>query len=221
MNLLGIDASSQNISLSVMLEGKIKVDFNQRIDFGASELTVYIDKALKKLSLKISDFDAFVLGSGPGSFTGLRISFAVIKAFALTTRKPIIALDSLLSCAYPLREKYEKIAVICDARKNLIYFSSFTFKKGNFKKKSKVSLLSLKQLAKKKDHIFITYDSHLRKELQAAYPRIEVYSKDIYPKIKNLMHLAGDYYQRKKFTPLKRLEPLYIHPKTCQIRKKK
>ena len=220
MNLLGFDASSANLSLSIMKKGRIVYDFNRRLKFGASKLITYIDKALKATSLKLKDFDAFVVGAGPGSFTGLRISHSIIKALSYSTNRPIITIGSFFACAYLFCQKLERIAVIADARRNLIYFSSFKCKNNKLKREVREKLISLEELTNK-DFTFITYDQHLRKQILQNNSRINFYSKDIYPKARHLLELAKEKYNKSEFVAVEKLEPLYIHPKTCQIRKKK
>ena len=43
----------------------------------------------------LTDLDAFVVVSGPGSFTGLRVGLSAVKAMAEATDKPIITLSRL------------------------------------------------------------------------------------------------------------------------------
>ena len=169
----------------------------------------------------MSTIDAFVIGSGPGSFTGLRISFSVIKAFMMAKKKPAIAIPSFYSCAYPLRNKADRIAVVSDARRNLIYLSCFRTKNGNLTKEGKEKLITLDELNKiDKKYLLVTYDSHLRDKILSLNSKVNFYSKNVYPKAKYLIPLAELYYNKVKFTALEKLEPLYLHPKTCQVRKR-
>ena len=221
MNLLAIEASSENISLAIKYRGKIICDFNRKIQFGASLLIQWLDKALKKNRLELKDLDAFVVGSGPGSFTGLRISFSLIKAFMLAMQKPAIMVGSFFSCAQSLKNNPQKLAVIADARRNLIYGVSFTAKGGILKKEGKVKLFSIEEFVKnKKEHLFISYDRHLREKVLAIEPGINFHPQDIYPSARYLLPEAELCYNKGKSTPIEKLEPLYLHPKTCQIRNK-
>ena len=92
MNLLAFDTSTELISLAVMLKGKVVYKYSRRRKYGASSLVIYIKNALDKLNVKLNVFDAFCAGAGPGSFTGLRISFSIIKAFGAALDKPVICL---------------------------------------------------------------------------------------------------------------------------------
>ena len=220
MNLLAFDVSSHNFSLCIKQDEKLVLDINEIIKFGASELVVNIEKNLKKFNLDLDSFDAFVIGAGPGSFTGLRISFSVVKAFMLALDKPVIPVCSFYSCAYPFRNDSEKIAVIADARRGMIYLACYKSKNGNFKKDGKERLVKLADLIDMKDYFFITYDSNIREQLLSCSKGINFYPKDVYPKAKYLLPLAEDNYKKNKFVSVEKLSPLYLHPKTCQIRKK-
>jgi len=218
MRLLGIDTSSENISLCIAHKGKIEFEFNRLVKFGASRLIVYINNSLRRLSLELKDIDAFVIGSGPGSFTGLRISFSVIKAFTAALGKPVSQRGSFFSCAYPFREIAEKIAVISDARRGLIYLASFKSKGGKLRRETQERLVTLKELREMGDYLCITYDSFLRKQILDSYPDINFCPEDIYPRAKYLMPFAENRCFKRKFIPLDKLKPLYLHPKTCQVR---
>lgn len=219
MNLLAIDTSSENISLSVSRQDKIAVKFNRRIKFGATKLMPLIEEYAEKEGIDLKEMDAFVIGAGPGSFTGLRVSFSIIKAFHLVYNKPVIKIGSFFSLGYPFIKKYEKIAVISDARRDLIYGAAFKVKKGVLKIDGKEKLFLLKDFVKnKQDYFFVSYDQHLRRQALDLFPRVNFYDKPVWPKAEVLLELGRQEYFKGKFTPLSKLAPLYLHPKTCQIR---
>lgn len=221
VNFLAVDATSQNLSLCIRYEADKEININRRLKFGASQLISYIGKAMRERKIDLSTIDAFVIGSGPGSFTGLRISFSVIKAFAIAKEKPVIAIGSFYSCAYRLRSKSGNLAVVSDARRGLIYLSCFKAKNGNLTKQGKEKLITLEELIKiDREYLFITYDSHLRDKILSLNPKLNFYSKNIFPTAKYLMPLAELYYNKSKFKALDKLKPLYLHPRNCQIRKR-
>jgi tRNA threonylcarbamoyladenosine biosynthesis protein TsaB len=189
------------------------------VSFGASKIPFYLRCYLKKISLDLESFDAFVVGSGPGSFTGLRISFSIIKAFSLALEKPVISLGSFFSLAWPFTGEHHRIAAISDARRNFIYTAFFAVNKGVLELQTKEKLLTIEDFAKNhKDYLFITPDECLRHKFTNLYPKANFYPQNIYPRAKYLLQLAEDYYIRKDFTPLDKLEPLYLYPKTCQVK---
>lgn len=83
-----------------------------------------IDYVLKNSNKTLNDVDGFVLSKGPGSFTGLRISFSILKAFSFSLNKPMISLSSLDTICY--RENFNGIVVsIIDALRDEVYINSF------------------------------------------------------------------------------------------------
>lgn len=213
MNLLAVDTSTENLSFCITCNGRVAVNINRRLRFGASKLIEYIGKYRRYFKA----LDALAVGAGPGSFTGLRISFSVVKALSMALNKPVIKIGSFFSVASVFKNKYDRIAVIADARRNMIYCGLFD---KNIKKKGNEKLMSFEQcLEIYREHFFVTYDEHLRKQALDKYPGISFYPKDVYPDVKHALSLAQEYYNEGKFTALEKLEPVYLHPKTCQIRK--
>ncbi len=66
----------------------------------SAELVPRIAALLEKHGYSKSDLDAFAVASGPGSFTGLRVGLAAIKALAEALRKPIVAVSLLGAVAH-------------------------------------------------------------------------------------------------------------------------
>ncbi len=61
----------------------------------SAQLVPQIAALLKKQGLLKTDIDAFVVVAGPGSFTGLRVGLAAIKALAEILQKPIVPVSLL------------------------------------------------------------------------------------------------------------------------------
>ena len=61
----------------------------------SAQLVPQIAALLKKHGFLKTDIDAFVVVSGPGSFTGLRVGLAVVKALAEILQKPIVPVSLL------------------------------------------------------------------------------------------------------------------------------
>jgi tRNA threonylcarbamoyladenosine biosynthesis protein TsaB len=76
-------------------------------------------RLLERTGVELSAIDCFAAASGPGSFTGVRISLACIKGLAEVMHKPATAVSNLQALAWfgtaPLR------AVVSDARRGEVY----------------------------------------------------------------------------------------------------
>ncbi len=79
---------------------------------------------LSKHGLTKNDIDGFAVASGPGSFTGLRVGLAAIKALAEILRKPIAAV-SLLEAVARAAGREGKLLAALDAGRGEFYCGEF------------------------------------------------------------------------------------------------
>ncbi len=86
----------------------------------SAQLIPQIAALLAKHGFKKEDIAAFVVASGPGSFTGLRVGLAAIKALAEVTGKPISAVSLLEAVARSGKVRGKVIAAL-DAGRGEIY----------------------------------------------------------------------------------------------------
>ncbi len=59
-----------------------------------------INNCLDEAGLSLRDVDVFACASGPGSFTGLRIGIATLKALAATLDRPCVGIPTLQAVAH-------------------------------------------------------------------------------------------------------------------------
>ncbi|MEZ0240814.1 MAG: tRNA (adenosine(37)-N6)-threonylcarbamoyltransferase complex dimerization subunit type 1 TsaB [Chloroflexota bacterium] len=91
------------------------VDVGRR--HGAS-LLEQIDRLLGDAGLRPEDVDLIVAGTGPGSFTGLRVGLAIAKTIAYVTGAPIVGVassDALRSAAIAARVAGAEAVVVLPA----------------------------------------------------------------------------------------------------------
>jgi len=102
MNLLAIDTAAEQFSVA-LAAGDATLLFEADAGLRHSELAMdIIDMLLGKAALKPADLSGVVCMGGPGSFTGLRIGFAIAKGLALSLGIPFAAIPTLDCLARPL-----------------------------------------------------------------------------------------------------------------------
>ena len=87
-------------------------------------LTPLISQLLMSTSKSPSDLKAISVGSGPGSYTGLRVGSSTAKAMAYSLDIPLIATPTLLalaSGAFDAHSDCDLAVPMLDARRNEVY----------------------------------------------------------------------------------------------------
>jgi tRNA threonylcarbamoyladenosine biosynthesis protein TsaB len=69
--------------------------------------------------------EALAVTVGPGSFTGLRIGLATVKAWVQALAKPLLAVSTLEALAYSAYERGSLICPILNARRGELYAALF------------------------------------------------------------------------------------------------
>lgn len=130
MLLLAIDTSGRNASLALALatEGKSEVEVLEAVALAggtfSAQLVPQISALLARHGCAKSDLAAFAVVSGPGSFTGLRVGLAAIKALAEVLQKPIAAVSLLEAVASSSRSEGRVLAAL-DAGRTEIYVGDY------------------------------------------------------------------------------------------------
>ena len=90
----------------------------------SAQLIPQIATLLKAHGCSKNDIDAYAVASGPGSFTGLRVGLAGIKALAEVTGKPIAAV-SVLDAVASVSSSSGRIVVAIDAGRRQLYVADY------------------------------------------------------------------------------------------------
>jgi tRNA threonylcarbamoyladenosine biosynthesis protein TsaB len=110
----------------------------------SAQLVPQVAALLKTNGFVREDIAAFVVASGPGSFTGLRVGLAAVKALAEVLEKPIAAVSLLETIAVISGAKGRVLAVL-DAGRNEVYVGEYELSAEAPRKVSE-QLLSREQL---------------------------------------------------------------------------
>ena len=125
MICLFFDTSSDLLKVSLIKDDKIIFDkeLHTKNDH-SSYLVPAIDEAFKSNNIDFKELDEIIVGNGPGSFTGTRISIAVAKTYAFSFNIPVYMISSLEELIYD-NDGYDFYVPIIEEKKDNLYFSIF------------------------------------------------------------------------------------------------
>ncbi|MDO5557665.1 MAG: tRNA (adenosine(37)-N6)-threonylcarbamoyltransferase complex dimerization subunit type 1 TsaB [Clostridia bacterium] len=132
MKILAIDTSSNICSVAILEDSNpiMKKDINDELTH-SQKLMPLIDEILKSCNLSLNDIDLLACSIGPGSFTGIRIGVATVKAFVDVKNIPVVGVTSLESLAYNIQDE-GLICSMIDARNDNIYSGLFKHKENTY-----------------------------------------------------------------------------------------
>ena len=132
MLLLVTDTSGKHGSVGLVraghAEGKNEIQLVESVSLAggtfSAQLVPQIAGLLSKHRLGKKEVDAFVVISGPGSFTGLRVGLAAIKALAEILQKPVVPVSLLEVVAVAAKVEGNVVAAV-DAGRGEVYIGEY------------------------------------------------------------------------------------------------
>lgn len=128
VNLLAIDTSTPVCAVALHAGERAFFETAQAGNTHSQLALPMIEKLLAQAGIGFSDLDAVAFGSGPGSFTGVRIACALAQGIAFAHGKLVVPVRTLAAVAYTCGAKepdLERIWVANDARMNEVYCAGY------------------------------------------------------------------------------------------------
>ncbi len=219
MYFVSFETSTKILSLAVNKDEKVLRYRNLKSASVLEDVILpALDKILDSAGIKFSQLDGFAIALGPGSFTSLRVGLATVKAFAMSTGKPVVGIPTLDIIAHGVKlGACDEICVINDARRGKVYACLYSCKGQTLVRKSDYLLTSLDDILHKVHGktLFVgdavgLYRNRLSKFLCAD-------EKWWYPQSRVMASLAYERFRNKQYDDAASLLPLYLYPQDCQV----
>ena len=229
--LLAIETSGDVCSIALLENGKLRVETTFRHGMHLSErLISIITSLLTEAGISLAQVDAFAVGIGPGSFTGIRIGVMTAKTLADTLGKPlygIVDMEAIAQTYHGISDT--NVVVILPCRADTLLFSLYDVTHVSMNTISPM-VLSVDEIVAQLSEITVNHillcgpavtksGEKLRELLEQSGKRVSIGSADI-PRASTVGQLA---YQRALMEvpaddPLT-LVPLYIAPPPISVSK--
>lgn len=183
MYLLGIDTATNSGGAALSRNHEVVGSVMLKTPLRYSEQILYcIDFLLRQFELDLRQIDCFAVATGPGSFTGLRIGLATVKAFCQGLDKPVVGVPTLEALAHRYRWFHSRIAPMIDARRQQIYGAVYRVEGLDLQVEQEAAVAPPAQWLKnllKDEYLFVGDGAGLyKKTLAAHHPQSRVLETD-------------------------------------------
>jgi len=187
----------------------------------SAQLVPQIAALLQKHGYRKSDLAAFAVVSGPGSFTGLRVGLAAIKALGEALQKPIAAISLLEAVAWSSKARGAapgRVLAALDAGRGDVFAGDYELEPHVHMQSERLlrreEFLAEAKGAEVTHKAIVTPDAVLAAMVQAAGTQVELIE---YPNAAVIVRLGWERLQRGQTVRLEELEANYIRHSDAEI----
>jgi tRNA threonylcarbamoyladenosine biosynthesis protein TsaB len=211
--ILSLESSTSVCSIALHQEKKLLgTKFISDPRKASAELLVEAKNLLVKNSINPSELIAIAISSGPGSYTGLRISSSAAKGLCYSLSIPLIPVNSLLVMAYPIIQSHESdlFCPMIDARRMEVYYTLFRSDL-SIVKEMEAKILESDCFLEELNQNRITFFGDGSKKFKAIanHPNA-IFVEGVQPQARNLGVLAYEKLLKNDFENTEQFEPLYL-----------
>lgn len=210
MKILAIDTTTKKATVALKIDDKIYLKEENNEITHSEKLLPLLDSTLKEAGVTLNDIDLFALTLGPGSFTGVRIGIASIKAIAKVTNKKIfgttslelLAIDGISKASFV--PKY--VLSLMDAKNSRVYYNLYKYEQGTlvdcgFNGNDYVDSVLEKVKEQNLDKLLITIDNNscnLENVQVANLDLINIFTLDLNTRLYNYLEVDAMYYRKSE-----------------------
>ncbi|NLY75030.1 MAG: tRNA (adenosine(37)-N6)-threonylcarbamoyltransferase complex dimerization subunit type 1 TsaB [Firmicutes bacterium] len=122
MLILGLDTATPWGALALGDETDVFLEISLRSGKGGGEyLLSILNRMLVKTGRSLREVELIAAGTGPGSYTGIRVGLAAAKGLAEGLKVPVLGVDTLRIIAENAVFAGEWVAAVIDARRGSVY----------------------------------------------------------------------------------------------------
>ena len=223
--ILNIETSTEICSVCISENGNLLSIAESHEGYNhATNLTMFIQKCLKKVGFQMQDLDAIAFSKGPGSYTGLRIGVSAAKGICYALNKPLLAIDTLSAMANACATKEQlDDALYCpmiDARRMEVYTALFNLKNEKVKDLQALIIDSESFQPEFKEGKQIVFCGNGSKKCKDIFTNPQAIFSTIQCSSAYLIPLAEKQFENQTFEDIAYFSPLYFKAPNITLPKK-
>ncbi|HWH57636.1 MAG TPA: tRNA (adenosine(37)-N6)-threonylcarbamoyltransferase complex dimerization subunit type 1 TsaB [Terriglobales bacterium] len=218
MLILAVDTSGKQGSIALVEYG---AESTRMLDVHpleggtfSAQLVPQIAALLQKHGLTKNHIDVFAVVSGPGSFTGLRVGLAAIKALAEILQKPIVTVSLLEVVAVAIGSDGRVIAML-DAGRGEVYAGTYDIQNAHARCVSELVLSAADLASEFAGARLVTADEKLASVLTQKGMRIQQVAA---PAADDIARIGFEKLQRGETVSPEALDATYIRRSEAEIK---
>lgn len=124
--ILALDSATEYCSVALSCASGVFQRGQEAPREHADILLPFIQSVLDEAGIDLSDVDVIAVGSGPGSFTGVRIAAGIAQGLAFSQSIPLITVSSLVTMAQRAERLHgaSQVFAAIDARMGEVYWGT-------------------------------------------------------------------------------------------------
>ena len=186
----------------------------------AAQILPLVQEVLALAQVTLAQIGGLVVGDGPGSFTGLRIGWAVAKGLIHERQVPLIAIPSMLAAAHAAG--VEAVATCYDALRGQVFGAMYVFDGDRLITRVPPDLFTISTLAvragTRPDLVVGDVDARDRETVVAWSGRAPVGLDALPPIAGSLLALLAYDGARRAIEDPQVAEPVYGRPAEAQVK---
>jgi len=224
MPILAVETATRQLGIAVVDGERLLASYELLADNPhAAELPAAVTRVLQAARLTLEQLEAIAVDIGPGSFTGLRIGLAFVKALAFPAKRPLIGVPSLDVLAANLPFAPGGICPILDAKQHNLYAARYRLEGARPVRQTEYLLGPtddvLAQVAVE-PAVFLGDGCALYHErILKRCPRSQFAAEELWlPRAATLARLGAERFRHGQRDDPARLVPMYLYPLDCSVR---
>ena len=150
--MLGIETGAERAELALIADARVLAESSHSVASHGAHLPAAVDALLKSAGLSPKGLAGIAIGTGPGSFTGLRVGLSYAKGLKLATGCALVGIGSLDSLAVAALSEAsaspgQLICAVLDARKGEVYTALYQSTSNGLEKLSEDLVVTLDNVA--------------------------------------------------------------------------
>ena len=223
MKFLAIETSSKQLGVALIEDDQLLSAYELLVEYPhAVELPDAVKRVLQAARTPMDDVAVVVVDVGPGSFTGLRIGLAFVKAFVFPTGTPLVGVPSLDVLAAGLPYATTMICPVLDAKQHNVYTACFRIEAGRLKRQTNYQLGRLDDVLPALEEPMIVLGDACtlyRERMLERCPQVEIATAEFWlPRAAILARLGRERFLEGRHDDPAQIVPLYLYPQDCQVR---